>query len=602
MTQLKNIVALLLIFSASIYAQKDLMPDSKLNQSSFRIVSGNENEYTMPNGQSSVPADLLLKYNQAVDTKNSNGKMMLSEQIEKYLQKSVFTGNPVDVAISKNALPPFTTDWYGTDIQVTNSDVKNFQNFRQLDLKQGEDGWVYMAVNRRNVGGLNGCITVYSSSNGGAVWNTVANVTSVSGYYGAFSMLVESRNNNVPDSTRILVYATLSANSNMNDAYLICSSFRRDGSAAGFFNVANPSAGNRFVFPSACSDGIFWDSQTYMHAVVREETNAGVYVKLHHFRSINWGISHTSVSLNAVFDDRYPVSAFSNESGADSIYIAVERVVANDEHEIRLFATPEIPTANWSLRYITDASPGTIYGRPSIAIQQRYSSLPQRILVTCTKNDRAVYHYSTDGGAAWDIDLGLGPAGMSVDYTSCSADTTFAGGKDFISAFIDLNGDSVTVRHGILGDLGTPMYKKNGLPGTSTLAPVCAIYKEGSNKYSAFAYSGVGPTGVYYNMESLVTGITQLGSNIPERYSLSQNYPNPFNPSTKIKFALPNQGNVKITMFDAAGRVLETSVNSEFNPGTYEFTWNASKYSSGVYFYRIEAKGFTETKKMAFVK
>ena len=602
MKQLKNILAIILILSATIYAQKDLMPDSKLGQSSFRKVSGSENDFTIPNKQSSVPADLLLQYNQAVDTKNSAGKMMLSEQIEKYLEKSVFTGNPVDVAIGKNALPPFTPDWYGTDIQVTNSDVKNYQNFRQLELKQGEDGWMYMAVNRRNVGGLNGCITVYSSSNGGAVWNTVANVTSISGYYGAISMLVESRNNNVPDSTRILVYATLSANSNMNDAYLICSSFRRDGSAAGFYNVANPSAGNRFVFPSASSDGIFWDSQTYMHAIVREETNAGVYVKLHHFRSINWGISHTSSSLNATFDDRYPVSAFSNENGADSIYIAVERVLANDEHEIRLFATPEIPTASWSLRYVTDASPGTIYERPSIAIQQRYFSLPQRILVTCTKNDRAVYHFSTDGGAAWDIDYGLGPIGMNVDYTSCSADTTFAGGKDFISAFISLNGDSVTVRHGILGDLGTPMYKKNGLPGTSTLAPVCAIYKEGSNKYSAFGYAGVGPTGVYYNMETLVTGISTVSNEVPGSFKLEQNFPNPFNPVTNIKFAVAETGFIKLSVFDITGKEVAVLVNEELNTGTYNFDFNALHLSSGIYFYRLVTNNFAETKKMMLVK
>lgn len=602
MKQLKNILALILILSATIYAQKDLMPDSKQGQSSFRKVSGSENDFTIPNKQSSVPADLLLQYNHAVDTKNSAGKMMLSEQIEKYLEKSVFTGNPVDVAIEKNALPPFTPDWYGTDIQVTNSDVKNYQNFRQLELKQGEDGWMYMAVNRRNVGGLNGCITVYSSSNGGAVWNTVANVTSISGYYGAISMLVESRNNNVPDSTRILVYATLSANSNMNDAYLICSSFRRDGSAAGFYNVANPSAGNRFVFPSASSDGIFWDSQTYMHAIVREETNAGVYVKLHHFRSINWGISHTSSSLNATFDDRYPVSAFSNENGADSIYIAVERVLANDEHEIRLFATPEIPTASWSLRYVTDASPGTIYERPSIAIQQRYFSLPQRILVTCTKNDRAVYHFSTDGGAAWDIDYGLGPIGMNVDYTSCSADTTFAGGKDFISAFISLNGDSVTVRHGILGDLGTPMYKKNGLPGTSTLAPVCAIYKEGSNKYSSFGYAGVGPTGVYYNMETLVTGISTVSNEVPGSFRLEQNFPNPFNPVTDIKFAVAETGFVKLSVFDITGKEVAVLVNEELNTGTYNFDFNALHLSSGIYFYRLVTNNFAETKKMMLVK
>ena len=109
---------------------------------------------------------------------------------------------------------------------------------------------------------------------------------------------------------------------------------------------------------------------------------------------------------------------------------------------------------------------------------------------------------------------------------------------------------------------------------------------------------------VYYkrNPTGNLVNIHAVSNELPGSYSLSQNYPNPFNPSTKIKFALPNQGNVKISIFDAVGKVLETPVNSEFNPGTYEFTWNASKYSSGVYFYKIESKGFTETKKMLMIK
>jgi len=89
---------------------------------------------------------------------------------------------------------------------------------------------------------------------------------------------------------------------------------------------------------------------------------------------------------------------------------------------------------------------------------------------------------------------------------------------------------------------------------------------------------------------------------IPKTFELNQNFPNPFNPETRIKFGLPNSGNVKISVYDVVGKQVEELVNSNFNAGTYEVTWNASNYSSGVYFYRLETEGFAETKQMILVK
>ncbi|HMQ79756.1 MAG TPA: T9SS type A sorting domain-containing protein [Ignavibacteria bacterium] len=604
MKKLKFLIAAIVFTVVSVYAQTDATNESKFNRNSLKNVSPNEITNEMNNiPQVTIPQALLKNYNEAVDSRNSELKKTTSSEIEKYLTKAEFTGEPIDVEITKDLNPPFINDWYGSDIQITNTSVAYAGGYRQLDLKKGEDGWMYLAVNRRGVPGVNGQITVYRSSNGGAEWNTVASITSITGYFGSLTMLVESKNNNVPDSTRILVYSTLSANSNLDNAYLICSSFRRDGSAASYVTVANPSAGNRFVYPSACSDGMFWAELTFMHVIVREESNSGGYIAMHHFRSTSWGASHTvGTYSNNTYEDRYPAAAFSNEAGNDSVYIAVEREVSNNEREIRLFAATEVPSNNFSIRYITDAAPGTIYERPAITIQQRSALLPQRILVTCTKNDRAVYHYSTDGGALWNIDFGLGLASMPVDYTSCSSDSSAANGKDFISAFVDLNGDSVTVRHGELGNLGAPMYKKNGVASTGSLAPVSAIYNEGNNKYAAFSYAGLGPAGVYYNMESLVTGITPVSNEVPNAFNLEQNYPNPFNPVTNIKFAVAKTGLVTLKVYDISGREVAQLVNMELNAGTYNFDFNASHLSSGIYFYRLTSNNYTDTKKMVLVK
>ncbi len=89
---------------------------------------------------------------------------------------------------------------------------------------------------------------------------------------------------------------------------------------------------------------------------------------------------------------------------------------------------------------------------------------------------------------------------------------------------------------------------------------------------------------------------------VPKTYSLSQNYPNPFNPSTQIQFGLPKSGNVKLIVYDILGREVKTLVNEYRTAGTYQIAFDASSLASGVYFYKIEANDFVQTKKMLLVK
>ncbi|MEO8513771.1 MAG: T9SS type A sorting domain-containing protein [Ignavibacteria bacterium] len=104
------------------------------------------------------------------------------------------------------------------------------------------------------------------------------------------------------------------------------------------------------------------------------------------------------------------------------------------------------------------------------------------------------------------------------------------------------------------------------------------------------------------NGGELITGIEPVGEEIPGIYSLSQNYPNPFNPATNIKFSIPKAGFVKLTVYDMLGREIETLVNENLVAGTYKADWNASNFSSGVFFYKIETAGFTDIRKMILVK
>jgi len=96
--------------------------------------------------------------------------------------------------------------------------------------------------------------------------------------------------------------------------------------------------------------------------------------------------------------------------------------------------------------------------------------------------------------------------------------------------------------------------------------------------------------------------VNKISSEIPDKYSLYQNYPNPFNPTTNIKWSMPQNGNVKLIIYNLLGKEIESPVNEKLNAGMYEFVWDASKFSSGIYLYRVITDNFVDTKKMVLLK
>ncbi len=91
-----------------------------------------------------------------------------------------------------------------------------------------------------------------------------------------------------------------------------------------------------------------------------------------------------------------------------------------------------------------------------------------------------------------------------------------------------------------------------------------------------------------------------LGS--PSKFELAQNFPNPFNPETAIRFTLPNAGNVRLTIYNLLGQEVHSLVNEYKEAGTHIINFNASDFNSGVYIYKLEANGITQTRKMTLIK
>ncbi len=144
-------------------------------------------------------------------------------------------------------------------------------------------------------------------------------------------------------------------------------------------------------------------------------------------------------------------------------------------------------------------------------------------------------------------------------------------------------------------------YSLSGLPSGSYQIYVNRLGYESETRQVTLGATNLDTVNFYLDTFNLI-GIENISNEVPSSFELFQNYPNPFNPETKIKFSITKRTNVNMTIFDVNGRQVTELVNEELNPGTYEVSVRINFISSGVYFYRLTADDFTQTKKMLMLK
>ncbi|MGD1046900.1 MAG: T9SS type A sorting domain-containing protein [Bacteroidota bacterium] len=135
----------------------------------------------------------------------------------------------------------------------------------------------------------------------------------------------------------------------------------------------------------------------------------------------------------------------------------------------------------------------------------------------------------------------------------------------------------------------------SGLPANVRIYTLCV---NGSNLFAGTTGSGIWKRPI----SEMVTGVEENHNQFPNCFALLQNYPNPFNPSTNISFNLLSKSFVSLKVFDIIGREVATIVSGEMLAGSYSRQWNAASMSSGIYFYRLQAGSFIETKKLLLLK
>jgi uncharacterized delta-60 repeat protein len=219
-----------------------------------------------------------------------------------------------------------------------------------------------------------------------------------------------------------------------------------------------------------------------------------------------------------------------------------------------------------------------------------------------TGRDYATLKYNSAGVQQW---VSRYDGGVNADdqAVALAIDTS---GNIYVTGWISVTQSATGNNYGTIkyNSSGVQQWfiSYNGTGDNQDYANAIAVDSSG-NVYVTGASVGSGTNLDFATIKySQPIGIQQISSEIPKDFSLSQNYPNPFNPNSKIKFQISKNSATSLVVFDVLGREVSTLVNQQLKPGTYEVDFDGSRFSSGVYFYKLSTANYTETKKMLLVK
>ncbi len=314
-------------------------------------------------------------------------------------------------------------------------------------------------------------------------------------------------------------------------------------------------------------------------------------------------------------------------TNGDSLWARTYDGTGNDVDEAYDIAVDNLGNA-----YVTGSSLGTTSGYDYVTI--KYSPSGDSLWVrryNGTANDvDEAYSIAVDGSGNIYVTGKSNSVGTSFDYVTIKYNTD--GVEQWVQRYDgqDFNWD---IAHSITLDDSGNVYvtgeSQGGSPGYNDLATV--KYNSSGVEQWVQRYNGVASSSdvgrsiavdgfgnVYVTGESVgigtewdyatikysqsATGVNEINSDLPTAYSLYQNYPNPFNPSTTISFSIPTEELVSLKVFDSLGEEVARLMNEVKPSGNYSVSFDASKYSSGVYLYRIQTDKYSFTRKMTLIK
>ncbi len=488
-------------------------------------------------------------------------------------------------------------------------------------------GMLYAAYTRP-IEGASDEMYIYKSSNNGIGWTLLSLFTLPSlgdVNYRPNEIDLEVVNNG--DTSFVYCVAGLNYGSTVTSMLYRC---RQDGNFDGVRILESGTPGNKARFPRITSDNASYDSGSFIYIVYTLDSTVGSQKSLRSkfilcpnpFAStLQFNIkSNSSVGAYFYYADLQPDSSFMQSDVAyvntpgDTDIIVTTTVVrgASTLSGNSVFMTH-------SLNYGNTLSATYNYAGSNLIESPRIASpgyLNRNVMITV----RRLY-----GGGDWDAyyyySNNLTPSTGNFNqngYVSTGTDTTmtvnltarYRSFDNFLVAFstktpgIGTGRAYVGAREFKAGVFRAP-YFINGVggAGTSLYGAPMPTFRFVNNDSCLVGWGNA--SGIGYNITGGSGGsVTGTGNNstIAKDFLLSQNYPNPFNPSTKISFNVKQNSLVKLTVYDALGKETAILVNEQISAGEHSIEFNALGLTSGVYYYKLEANGFSDVKKMMLIK
>ena len=469
----------------------------------------------------------------------------------------------------------FTADTWANDILVSNSEP-----FGKLSGIEKSNGTIYLAVPDTNII-ANRCLVVFRSTNSGDNWTTFASISPSSTDVPRVKMVRSGL-----DSVYLFflfgntVYCWNIENNNLNSTTGVCRDFDAVASSTGGVYLFQDILTSNSIPRLASVNGFATVSQT---ATV---TSAGAHPRVYMSGTgdtllLNYyGPVLADTATSIIRSARYRESAAGTLTSIAFINVATETQTKSEYQSVRLGSTAWLiytlgTTGNIDIKCYVSSDGGTTFG----------SSITLAGNPNVDEYWFEARHFTT------------GTGGLDIAYYSDSLQSGSPTNNTDKMLYVYANLTTPS-------SFSTPDQFSQHIPGWSARGYIPATIELYNTSDVGVAWVGLDGSNkrVYWDRYLAVVGVPKNLNELPGSFLLGQNYPNPFNPSTKIEFSLPKDEFVSIKIFDVVGREVTTLISKDMKAGTYEVEFNASRLSSGVYFYRMESGSFTKTKKMMIVK
>jgi hypothetical protein len=555
-------------------------------------------------------SNYAVLWNQQLEARRS-GNIQLYNQISAKLISMYperFTGNSVSQnmpqGIQENAIqPPFTGDWGTGDYVVVNAPAyappaNNTQAGLDLEVDSlGNKYIAYISANRDS-------LRIMKSTDQGVTWAYIQTITP------GGSLKWHSFDFFIADSSsgfRLGFAASRTSSVSANDGELFWLSMNENG--GGFFasQIFPTPSGVGYQNPSIVADSYYWSyASTYWYVAFQQiNSGTGTGNSNRAALSTNGGLTWIQDTVRNTFNDFNLDIEYRHGASYDTIYVAYANDITPTNPNLRInrIALGNFGTATSWTQFNNQATADAEVD-PDLAVNRLSNEMACIWNQTTGGVKKVNYNFTPESGAYW-ANLGS-VANYSFNTEGARIDNVESQGAYrvcYISRGTSV--DTVIYTSGFTFPFTSRTVVSMNINSGTTTSPDVAGFRTGASAFGGgIAFVGAGQNRIFYDGSNVSppVGVSNNGTGIPSVYSLGQNYPNPFNPATNIKFGIPQNAFVTLEVYDMLGREVASLISQEMNAGSYTAEWNALNFTSGVYFYKLTAGGFTETKKMILVK